>query len=139
MIIFNGPMKYIRRQKVSFDILGGFLTTLLKEDMTVLKIVETKDKKNSHQLNKVDLLVKDSSDRKIVIEVKQNCEGDYLQKQTITTDIIENAEKKGKLEGIQEGKLETAKAMLNDGRSIDKVILYTGLPKNIIENLKNCV
>ncbi|ONI39757.1 hypothetical protein AN639_05715 [Candidatus Epulonipiscium fishelsonii] len=134
-----GLMKYIRRQKVTFDILDGFLTTLLKEDMTVLKIVKTKDSKDTPCTNKVNLLVKDSSDRKILIEVKQNYEGDYLKDKTITTDIIENAEKKGKQEGIQEGKVEAAKAMLSDGRSIDKVILYTGLPKKTVENLKCCV
>ena len=40
-----------------------------------------------------------------------------------------------KEEGYKEGKLETAKAMLKDGLSVEKVALYTGLSSSEIAAL----
>ena len=41
----------------------------------------------------------------------------------------------GRTEGIAEGKLEMAKAMKADNEPIDKIIKYTGLSKEEIEQL----
>jgi predicted transposase/invertase (TIGR01784 family) len=45
------------------------------------------------------------------------------------------AKKKGKVEGIKETKLETAKKMLMDGLSTETIIKYTGLAKIEIKRL----
>jgi predicted transposase/invertase (TIGR01784 family) len=45
------------------------------------------------------------------------------------------AKKKGKVEGIKETKLETAKKMLMDGLSTETIVKYTGLAKSEINRL----
>lgn len=42
----------------------------------------------------------------------------------------------GKAEGVNFQKLETAKMMLANGESIDKIIFYTGLSKEDVEELR---
>jgi len=44
-------------------------------------------------------------------------------------------ERMAKKEGVKQGKLETAKRMLNDGVSIEKIAKYTGLSKREIRQL----
>ncbi len=46
-------------------------------------------------------------------------------------------ERSAKKEGIKEGKLETAKRMLLDDISIEKVIKYTGLTEKEVKALMN--
>ena len=46
-------------------------------------------------------------------------------------------EKKGKKEGKKEEKLETAKRMLLDNISIEKVVKYTGLTEKEVKALIN--
>lgn len=44
--------------------------------------------------------------------------------------------RKAKDEGKIEGKVETARNMIADGEPIEKIVRYTGLTKESIENLE---
>jgi predicted transposase/invertase (TIGR01784 family) len=55
----------------------------------------------------------------------------------IMQTIAEKWKREGKREGIKEGKLETAKQMLLDDISIEKIIKYTGLSEKEVKALMN--
>jgi predicted transposase/invertase (TIGR01784 family) len=75
-------MKYILRDKANFDVLEGFLSALLMEDIKELDILESESNRETERqkFNRVDLLVKDSRDRRIIIEIQSNTEVGYLQR-----------------------------------------------------------
>jgi len=82
LVRFDWAIKNILRDKANFDVLEGFLTALLQEDITVLEILESESNQSDfdEKFNRVDILVKDSQDRKIIIEVQNNRETDYLER-----------------------------------------------------------
>ncbi len=49
---------------------------------------------------------------------------------------LKNSMDTAKEEGIEEGKIEVAREMLKEGESFEKIIRYTGLTKEQIENIK---
>ncbi|MEN0046772.1 MAG: Rpn family recombination-promoting nuclease/putative transposase [Bacteroidota bacterium] len=95
LIRFDWAIKYMLRDKANFDVLEGFLGALLEDDD--LKIVELLGEeggqmKEDEKFNRVDLLVKDARDRKIIIEVQTTRESDYLERLLFGTckSIIEH-------------------------------------------------
>ncbi len=94
VIRFDWAIKTILRDKANFDILEGFLTALLKEDIQVVSLLESESntKEEQQKFNRVDLLVKDSQDRHLIIEIQNQQEVDYLERLTYGTPkvIVEN-------------------------------------------------
>ena len=82
LIRFDWAMKNILRNKANFDILEGFLSALLKEDIKVLNLIESESNKEEEKqkFNRVDLLVQDSQGRKIIIEIQNQREADYIER-----------------------------------------------------------
>ncbi len=82
LITFDWAMKRLLRSKANFEILEGFLSELLGEDITILEILESESKKESKsdKFNRVDLKVKNDKDELIIIEVQYDREYDYLQR-----------------------------------------------------------
>ena len=82
LIRFDWAMKYILRNKANFDVLEGFLSNLLKEDIKVDDILETmSNQEDVHsKFNSVDLKCRDSEGRQIIIEVQNQREFDYFQR-----------------------------------------------------------
>ena len=82
LITFDWAMKRLLRSKANFDILEGFLSELLNEDIVILEILESESNKESKtdKFNRVDLKVKNSSGEIIIIEVQYEREFDYLQR-----------------------------------------------------------
>ena len=82
LISFDWAIKRILRSKANFDILEGFLTELLKEDITILEILESESNQehDSDKQNRLDLKVKDSTGAVILIEIQYDREMDYLQR-----------------------------------------------------------
>jgi len=82
LVRFDWAIKNILRDKANFDVLEGFLTALLREDISVIEILESESNQSDYaqKLNRVDILVKDSHGRKIIIEVQNNRETDYLER-----------------------------------------------------------
>lgn len=75
-------MKKLLRSKANFEILEGFLSELLRDDIRILEILESESNKEDtrDKFNRVDLKVKNQKDEIIVIEVQYERELDYLQR-----------------------------------------------------------
>ena len=82
LIRFDWAMKTLLRDKANFDVLEGFLCALFEDDnVKILSILEseTNAEDESDKFNRVDLLVQDSQNRKIYIEIQNTRETDYLE------------------------------------------------------------
>ena len=79
---FDWAMKSILRDKANFDILEGFLSALLKKDITVERILESESNQEDEKqkFNRVDILVCDKDDEHFIIEVQAETESDYLER-----------------------------------------------------------
>jgi predicted transposase/invertase (TIGR01784 family) len=71
-VSFDWAIKRLLRSKANFGVLAGFLSELLKEDITILEVLESESNKDfkKHKQNIVDLKVKNSKDEIIIIEVQ---------------------------------------------------------------------
>jgi predicted transposase/invertase (TIGR01784 family) len=68
LISFDWALKSLLRQSDNFDILEGFLTALLKEDITILGLAANEAGKDTE--NRLDLLAENSKKREIIISVQ---------------------------------------------------------------------
>ena len=82
LVRFDWFIKNLLRDKADFEILEGFLSELLKDDIIILEVVESESNKNNKldKFNRVDVLVKTSNDERVIIEVQNTKELDYLQR-----------------------------------------------------------
>lgn len=82
VIRFDWAIKNILRDKANFDILEGFLSALLKEDIEVLDLLESEsDQEGEKQkYNRADILVRDTRDRVMIIEIQNEHESDYIER-----------------------------------------------------------
>ena len=82
LIRFDWAIKYILRDKANFDVLEGFLSALLNEDITILNLLDSEGNQEeaNQKFNRVDLLALDSRKRKFIIEIQNNRESDYLER-----------------------------------------------------------
>jgi len=74
LIRFDWAMKTLLRDKENFDILEGFLSAVLRQEVSVLEILESESNvpEMEQKLNQVDILIQDQQKRYVIIEV-QNC------------------------------------------------------------------
>ncbi|MCP4164118.1 MAG: hypothetical protein GY760_29005, partial [Deltaproteobacteria bacterium] len=82
LVTFDWAIKNILRDKANFDILEGFLTELLKKDITIIELLESESNKehSRDKYNRVDLLAKDNQDVQFLIEVQYEKELDYFHR-----------------------------------------------------------
>ncbi len=75
-------MKKLLRDKANFDVLEGFLSELLSEDITIKKILESEGNKEDEddKHNRVDIFVEDADGDLIIIEVQNSKEWDYFHR-----------------------------------------------------------
>ena len=75
-------MKKILRHKANFDILEGFLSELLGEDILIQQILESESNKETEddKFNRVDILVENSKGELVIIEIQDSKEYDYFQR-----------------------------------------------------------
>ncbi len=95
LIRFDWAMKRLLRDKANFDILEGFLCALFEDDnVKIISILESESNQEDEddKFNRVDLLVQDSQNRKIYIEIQNTRETDYLERLLYGTSkiIVEN-------------------------------------------------
>ena len=97
LVRFDWFIKFMFRDKSDFDILEGFLSELLKEDIKILSILESEgnQSKKKDKFNRVDIMIKNSKGEHIIVEVQNNEEYDYLQRILYGTSktIVENIAK----------------------------------------------
>ena len=82
LISFDWAMKKLLRSKANFEILEGFLSELLKEDVRIQEILDSESNKETgpDKFNRVDLKVRNEQDDIIIIEVQYDREFDFLQR-----------------------------------------------------------
>ncbi len=77
---FDWAIKRLLRQKANFNILEGFLSELLKDDIHILEIIDTESNQETEtdKFNRVDILVKDKKGEIIIIEIQNSYAIDYF-------------------------------------------------------------
>ena len=75
-------MKKLLRQKVNFDVLEGFLSTLLRFEVKIQSILESESnpENNLDKNNKLDILCEDNNQRLIFIEVQYLRQIDFFHR-----------------------------------------------------------
>jgi len=74
LIRFDWAMKSLLRDKANFDILEGFLSAVLREDVSVIEILESESNVPDidQKLNRLDILIQDKRQQSVIIEL-QSC------------------------------------------------------------------
>lgn len=90
LISFDWAIKRLLRSKANFSILEGFLSELLKRDLTIEEILESESNKRDKdgKSNRVDILTKLKSGELVLIEIQIDSEFDYLQRMLFGTSKI---------------------------------------------------
>ena len=81
-IRFDWAIKRLLRQKANFDVLDGFLTVMLREEVRILEILESEGNQESadDKFNRVDIKAKNSKDEIIIVEIQNTREVHYLER-----------------------------------------------------------
>ncbi len=79
LISFDWALKRLLRDKANFDVLEGFLSTLLQADIKIQKILESESNKDCEdsKMNRVDILAEDSQGELLLVEVQGESEYAY--------------------------------------------------------------
>ena len=82
LISFDWALKKLLRSKANYEVLEGFLSELLKDDIEILEILESESNREQarDKLNRVDLKVKNKKGEMILIEVQYEWEIDFFQR-----------------------------------------------------------
>ena len=82
LISFDWAIKRILRSKANFEILEGFLSELLFEDITILEILESESnqEQKNDKFNRLDIKVKNQKEEIVLIEIQYDREMDYMQR-----------------------------------------------------------
>jgi len=82
LIRFDWAMKKMLRHKVNFDILEGFLSELLGEEVTIKQVLDSESNKETEddKFNRVDILVENEKGELVIIEVQNTQEHDYFHR-----------------------------------------------------------
>ena len=104
LITFDWAIKRLLRSKANFGILEGFLSELLKEDITILDVLDSESNKDYKidKFNRVDLKVRNHKQEIIIIEIQYDREYDYLQRifYAVSKTAIEHLEESKSYAGI---------------------------------------
>lgn len=107
LIRFDWAMKKLLRHKANFDILEGFLSELLRFDVTIESILESEGNKQDEydKYNRVDILVKSQNNELMLVEVQNDSEIDYFQRMLygvskLVTEYIKEGEPYGTIKKI---------------------------------------
>jgi predicted transposase/invertase (TIGR01784 family) len=82
LVSFDWVMKQLLRNKADFVIFEGFLSELLHDDIKIKSLLESESNRASKndKTNRVDILVENSKEELIIVEVQRETEYDYLQR-----------------------------------------------------------
>jgi predicted transposase/invertase (TIGR01784 family) len=90
LIRFDWAIKRLLRNKADFSVLEGFLSELLKDDIVIQSILESESnqKIETDKFNRVDMLVKNSKDELVIIEIQNENEYDYFHRMAYGTSKV---------------------------------------------------
>nr|VFK38462.1 MAG: conserved hypothetical protein (putative transposase or invertase) [Candidatus Kentron sp. TC]VFK46495.1 MAG: conserved hypothetical protein (putative transposase or invertase) [Candidatus Kentron sp. TC]VFK53305.1 MAG: conserved hypothetical protein (putative transposase or invertase) [Candidatus Kentron sp. TC] len=104
LISFDWALKKLLRGKANHEVLEGFLSELLKDDIEILEILESESNRDYHhdKSNRVDMKVRNRRREIILIEVQYEREFDFLQRILFATSkaIIEHMAKSALYENV---------------------------------------
>ena len=82
LIRFDWALKHLLRDKANFDVLEGFLSELLKFDLTIVQMGESEGNQTQEddKFNRVDIIAHTSTDEIILIELQVDSELDYFHR-----------------------------------------------------------
>ena len=97
LVSFDWAIKRLLRQKANYDVLEGFLTVLLRRQITIINIPESQGNKDdaTDKVNAVDILCESEDKELILIELQYNSESSYFHRmlfgvsKTITDHMFE--------------------------------------------------
>ena len=81
-IRFDWAIKRLLRQKANFDVLDGFLTVMLNEEIKIVEILESEGNQESadDKFNRVDIKALNSKGEIIIVEIQNTRELYYLER-----------------------------------------------------------
>ena len=81
-IRFDWAIKRLLRQKANFDVLDGFLTVMLNEEIKIVEILESEGNQESadDKFNRVDILAESDRGELTIIEIQNNRELAYFHR-----------------------------------------------------------
>lgn len=81
-IRFDWAIKRLLRQKANFDVLEGFLTVFIGEEMKIVEILESEGNQQTQddKFNRVDIKARNSKGEIILVEVQNTSELYYLER-----------------------------------------------------------
>jgi len=90
LIRFDWAIKRLLRNKADFSVLEGFLSELLKDEISIQSILESESnqKIDSDKFNRVDMLVKNSKNELVIIEIQNENEYDYFHRMAYGTSKV---------------------------------------------------
>lgn len=107
LIRFDWAMKKLLRNKANFDILEGFLSELLSQEIIIKRILESEGNKDDadDKHNRVDILVENKQGELIIIEVQNSKEYDYFHRilygtSKAITEYIDEGEEYAKVKKV---------------------------------------
>jgi len=107
LIRFDWAMKKMLRHKANFGILEGFLSELLRFDVSIESILESESNQQDDydKYNRVDILVKSQQNELLLVEVQNDSEIDYFQRMLfgvskLVTEYIKEGEPYGTIKKI---------------------------------------
>lgn len=82
LVRFDWAMKKMLRHKANFDILEGFLSELLGEEVKIKQVLDSESNKETEddKFNRVDILVENEKGELVIIEVQNTQEHDYFHR-----------------------------------------------------------
>ena len=82
LVSFDWAVKRLLRSKANFEVLEGFLSELLFDDIKILEILESESNKENEddKFNRVDIKVRNAKGELVLIEVQFNNERDFFQR-----------------------------------------------------------
>ena len=82
LVSFDWAVKRLLRSKANFEVLEGFLSELLFDDIKILEVLESESNKDDEKdkYNRVDIKVKNSKGELLIIEVQADSETDFFHR-----------------------------------------------------------
>ena len=130
-IRFDWAAKKILRDKKNFDILEGFLSELLNEDIKIEGLLESESnqEEEDEKFNRVDLYAENSKGEHIIIEIQNTRELDYLMRMLFATSKVVT-------ENLPIGEEYANIKLINMYFSNDQISVITELEMEEIEALR---
>ena len=134
--VFNDKLTFKYVEIAKFDKPLDQLRTLYDKWLYALKNLSRLENRPKKLRDKIfDKLFEEAEIAKFSKRELQEYE-DSLKAYRDIKNSLDSAEEKGRIKGRDERSLEIAREMLRDGESVEKIIRYTGLARQQIEELK---